>query len=51
MVISEVEQEAVSSPAEFESHIAKLKKVGKKLVMLLVVSPDGDPSIVVLGIQ
>ncbi len=51
MVITEVEQEPVNSPAEFESRIAKLKKDGKKLVMLLVVSPDGDPSIVVLGIQ
>ncbi|HXD46516.1 MAG TPA: DegQ family serine endoprotease [Pseudolabrys sp.] len=51
MVIAEVEQEAVGSPAEFESRIAKLKQAGKKLVMLLVVSPDGDPSIVVLGIQ
>jgi serine protease Do len=51
MVIAEVEQEAVNSPAEFESRIAKLKAAGKKLVMLLVVSPDGDPSIVVLGVQ
>jgi len=51
MVITEVEQEPVNSPADFESRIAKLKKDGKKLVMLLVVSPDGDPSIVVLGIQ
>ena len=51
MVIAEVEQEAVNSPAEFESRITKLKAAGKKLVMLLVVSPDGDPSIVVLGIQ
>ena len=51
MVIAEVEQEAVNSPAEFESRVAKLKAAGKKLVMLLVVSPDGDPSIVVLGIQ
>jgi serine protease Do len=51
MVIAEVEQEAVGSPADFESRIAKLKQAGKKLVMLLVVSPDGDPSIVVLGIQ
>jgi serine protease Do len=51
MVISQVEQEPVNSPAEFESRIEKLKKDGKKLVMLLVVSPDGDPSIVVLGLQ
>jgi len=51
MVITEVEQEPVNSPADFESRIAKLKKDGKKLVMLLVISPDGDPSIVVLGIQ
>ena len=51
MVIAEVEQEAVNSPTEFESRVAKLKAAGKKLVMLLVVSPDGDPSIVVLGIQ
>jgi serine protease Do len=51
MVISEIEQEPVNSPAEFESRVAKLKKDGKKLVMLLVVSPDGDPNIVVLGLQ
>jgi len=51
MVISEIEQEPVNSPADFESRIAKLKKDGKKLVMLLVVSPDGDPNIVVLGLQ
>src|SRR3569623_616260 len=51
MVIAEVAQEAVGSPADIESRIAKLTAAGKKLVMLLVVSPDGDPSIVVLGIQ
>jgi serine protease Do len=51
MVISQVNQEAVNSPAEFDSRVAKLKKDGKKLVMLLVVSPDGDPSIVVLGVK
>ena len=51
MVITEVDQQPVSTPAEFKSRIDKLKKEGKKLVMLLVVSPDGDPSIVVLGIQ
>jgi serine protease Do len=51
MVISQVDQEAVNSPAEFDSRVAKLKKDGKKLVMLLVVSPDGDPSIVVLGMK
>ena len=51
MVISQVDQEAVNTPAEFDSRVAKLKKDGKKLVMLLVVSPDGDPSIVVLGIK
>ena len=51
MVIAQVNQEPVNSPAEFDSRIAKLKKDGKKLVMLLVVSPDGDPSIVVLGIK
>jgi serine protease Do len=51
MVIAEVDQQPVSTPAEFKSRIDKLKKEGKKLVMLLVVSPEGDPSIVVLGIQ
>ncbi|HVZ54800.1 MAG TPA: Do family serine endopeptidase [Pseudolabrys sp.] len=40
-----------NSPAEFEARIAKLKQAGKKLAMLLVVSPDCDSSIVVLGIQ
>ena len=51
MVISQVDQEPVNSPAEFDNRVAKLKKDGKKLVMLLVVSPDGDPSIVVLGVK
>jgi len=51
MVISQVDQEPVTTPAEFDSRIAKLKKDGKKLALLLVVSPDGDPSIVVLGLK
>jgi serine protease Do len=51
MVIAEVDQQPVSTPAEFQSRIDKLKKDGKKLVMLLVVAPDGDSSIVVLGIE
>jgi serine protease Do len=51
MVITEVDQEPVSTPAEFQTRIENLKKDGKKLVMLLVVSPDGDSSIVVMGVE
>jgi serine protease Do len=51
MVITEVDQQPVNTPAEFQGRIDTLRKDGKKLVMLLVVSPDGDSSIVVMGIE
>jgi serine protease Do len=51
MVIAEVQQQPVTSAAEFQSRVEKFKKDGKKTVMLLVVSPDGDPSFVALSLQ
>ena len=51
MVIAEVQQQPVSTAAELQQRIEKLKKDGKKAVVLLVVSPDGDPSFVALGLQ
>jgi serine protease Do len=51
MVIAEVQQQPVTSAADLQSRIEKFKKDGKKTVMLLVVSPDGDPSFVALSLQ
>ena len=51
MVIAEVQQQPVSTAAELQQRIDKLKKDGKKAVVLLVVSPDGDPSFVALSLQ
>ena len=51
MVIAEVQQQAVGSAAELQQRIEKLKKDGKKAVVLLVVTADGDPSFVALSLQ
>jgi serine protease Do len=51
MVIAEVQQQAVGNAAELQTRIEKLKKDGKKAVVLLVVTPDGDPSFVALSLQ
>jgi serine protease Do len=51
MVIAEVQQQPVESASELQSRIEKLKKDGKKAVVLLVVTPDGDPSFVALSLQ
>jgi serine protease Do len=51
MVIAEVQQQAVANATEIQQRIEKLKKDGKKAVVLLVVSPDGDPSFVALSLQ
>jgi serine protease Do len=51
MVIAEVQQQPVSTAAELQSRIDQLKKNGKKAVVLLVVTPDGDPSFVALSLQ
>ena len=51
MVIAEVQQQPVSTAADLQSRIDKLKKSGKKTVMLLVVTPDGDQNFVVVGLQ
>jgi serine protease Do len=51
MVIAEVQQQPVGSATELQNRIEKLKKDGKKAVVLLVVTPDGDPSFVALSLQ
>jgi serine protease Do len=51
MVIAEVQQQTVKTAAELQDRIDKLKKDGKKAVVLLVISPDGDPSFVALSLQ
>ncbi len=51
MVIAEVQQQTVKTAAELQARVDKLKKDGKKAVVLLVVSPDGDPSFVALSLQ
>ena len=51
MVIAEVQQQPVSTTAELQERIDQLKKDGKKAVVLLVVSPDGDPSFVALSLR
>ena len=51
MVIAEVQQQQVSTATELEERIGQLKKGGKKSVVLLVMSPDGDPSFVALALQ
>ena len=51
MVIAEVQQQAVATAAELQQRIDKLKKDGKKAVVLLVLTPSGDPSFVALSLQ
>jgi serine protease Do len=51
MVIAEVQQQPVDDAADLQRRIEQLKKSGKKAVVLLVVSPDGDPSFVALSLQ
>src|SRR5262245_51285416 len=51
MVIAEVQQQPVTSATELQQKIETLKKDGKKAAVLLVVSPDGDPSFVALSLQ
>jgi serine protease Do len=51
MVIAEVQQQAVGTATELQQRLDKLKKDGKKSVVLLVVSPDGDPSFVALSLD
>ena len=51
MVIAEVQQQPVSNANELQQRIDKLKKDGKKSVVLLVVTPEGDPTFVALSLQ
>src|SRR5882762_7400789 len=51
MVIAEVQQQPVANATELQKRVDQLKKDGKKAVVLLVVSPDGDPSFVAISLQ
>jgi len=51
MVIAEIQQQPVANATELQQRIDKLKKDGKKAAVLLVVTPDGDPSFVALSLQ
>src|SRR5471032_2307704 len=51
MVIAEVQQQPVGSATELQQRIEKIKKDGKKAVVMMVVTPDGDPSFVALSLQ
>jgi len=51
MVIAEVQQEPVANAAELQDRVESLRKSGKKSVVLLVISPEGDPTFVALSLQ
>ena len=51
MVIAEVQQQPVANAVDLQKRVDQLKKDGKKAVVLLVVSPDGDPSFVAITLQ
>jgi len=51
MVIAEVQQQPVTTAAELQQRLDQLKKDGKKAVVLLVVTADGDPNFVALSLQ
>ncbi|MDD9909247.1 MAG: Do family serine endopeptidase [Ahrensia sp.] len=50
-VISEIGQEAVSSPADVEKRLDALKKEGRTKALMLVAAPDGQLSFVVLSLE
>jgi serine protease Do len=51
MVIAEVQQQPVTTAADLQTKLDKLRKDGKKAVVLLVVTADGDPTFVALSLQ
>jgi serine protease Do len=51
MVIVELQQQAVSTAADFKARVDKLKKDGKKAAVLLVSNADGDTTFVALSLQ
>jgi serine protease Do len=51
MVISEVQQEPVGNTADLEKRIDKLRKDGKKTVVMLVIAPDGNTTFVALKLE
>jgi len=51
MVITELQQQPVANTTDLQQRLDKAKKDGKKAVVLLVVTPEGDQSFVALGLQ
>jgi serine protease Do len=51
MVIAEVQQQPVANAAELKQRLDALKKQGKKTVVLLIDTPDGDSRFVALAMQ
>jgi len=50
-VVVNIEQEVVSTPADLQSRIDQYKKAGKKSVLLLVATAEGDMIFVALPIN
>jgi serine protease Do len=50
-VIVELQQQPVTSPADFQTRVDKFKKEGKKVVSLLVVGADGNTHYIALSLQ
>jgi len=50
-VVVELQQQPVTSPGDFQNRLDRLKKDGKKVVVLLVANPDGDTQFVALELQ
>jgi len=50
-VIVELQQQPVSTAADLQQRIDKLKKQGVKVAMLLIANADGDTTFVALGLQ
>ncbi|MGE0566084.1 MAG: Do family serine endopeptidase [Pseudolabrys sp.] len=51
MVILQLQQQPVSTAADFKARIDKLKKDGKKAAVLLVANANGDTTFVALSLQ
>ena len=50
-VVVKLGEELVSTPADIEGRIEQLKKSGKKSVLLLLATPDGDTNFVALPLN
>jgi serine protease Do len=50
-VIVLVQNDSISSPDDMQAKLDQLKKDGRRVVTLLVASPDGDTRFVALSLQ